>query len=204
MKSKLNEKGQLTLEFMLACILIVTVSTLLGILTFTLTITEVLQYVTYAGARSYLAGDMTLQNQTDAGNNKAQQLLTSLPFLYGIVKNGWVTIPKGTNKVLDMDAGTNYANGLNVDTKRHDQFEGYQLQFTVPMLNVNLPFLSQAIAPPDGGQDFRATLSSFLTREPNFTECSQYLGAAYGTLLTKGYSVPGTTTPPTVIIDNGC
>lgn len=204
MKSKLNEKGQLTLEFMLACILIVTVSTLLGILTFTLTITEVLQYVTYAGARSYLAGDLNIDAQTDAGNKKAQELLTTLPFLYGIVQNGWVTIPKATNKIMSLQSGTEYANGLNVDTKRHDQFEGYQLQFTVPMLNVNLPFLSTAIAPPDGGQDFKATLSSFLTREPNFDECSQYLGAAYQDLLKLGYSTPGAQSNPTVIIDNGC
>ncbi len=204
MRKGLNQSGQLTLEFMLACVLIVTVSTLLGILTFTLSLTEVLQYVTFASARSYLAADLTLDEQVKAGQAKGDLLVKNLPFLAGAQQSGWISIPQNSSKVMSLDAGRTYADNIGADTLHHNQFEGFQIQFVVPILNVKLPFLNSAIQPPNGAQDFKATLSSFLTREPAFDECQRYLNAATATILGKYSNCTACATAPTLIMDNGC
>jgi hypothetical protein len=201
-----NQSGQLTLEFMLAAILIVAVSTMLGILTFTLSMTEVLQYVTFAGARSYLAADMDISDQQDAGDEKVHNLLSSLPFLTGAEASGWIKVPRKTRG--ELTTSSSYVQSLGA-TLQHSQFEGYQIKFTVPILNVQIPFINAVISPPEGMQDFGATLSSFLTREPSFNECKSYMGAVYQVLMSKGYNIPssvGSDAPqgPVLIMDNGC
>jgi hypothetical protein len=202
-----NQSGQLTLEFMLAVILIISVSTVLGILTFTLSMTEVLQYVTYAGARSYMAADMDKDTQKAAGEQKVHELLSSLPFLTGAEASGWITASKKTRGTMDTNSG--YPQSLGVSLV-HSQFEGYQLKMTVPILNIQIPFIGDVITPPNGAQDFGATLSSFLMREPAFVECQGYMTAAYQYLIQRGqYNIPpasqgGGNATPVVIMDNGC
>jgi hypothetical protein len=201
-----NQSGQLTLEFMLAIILIVSISTVLGILTFTLSMTEVLQYVTFAGARSYMAADMTKDDQIDAGNDKVHLLLSSLPFLTGAEASGWITVPKKTRGTIDTNSPYSQSLGASLE---HSQFEGYQLRFSVPILNIQIPFIRDVITPPPGSKDFGATLSSFLMREPSFMECQGYMNAVYKYLLLRGpYTIPSSggssSSGPVVIMDNGC
>src|SRR6185369_17627606 len=96
MVRKLNEKGQLTLDFLFAVMLICGVCALLGALTFTLTLTEVVQYVTFSAARTYLAADMAPSDQSKEGNLKGTTLLQKLPFLTGAVVSGWIKVqPRG-------------------------------------------------------------------------------------------------------------
>ncbi len=195
--------GQLTLEFMLGLILIVAVSTLLGVLTFTLTLTEALQYVTFSGARAYFAADADPDIQAAVGNKKAQTLLTTLPFLGSAQQAGWIKVPKQT--ATSGNYTQSYAQPLGVDPTHNQFVGGFQLKFTVPMLNVQIPFLSSAITPPEGSQDFGATLSSFLTREPAFSECQNYMDNAFDTLKSLGgYSSLQGITNAVVMFDNGC
>jgi hypothetical protein len=87
----------------------------------------------------------------------------------------------------------------------HNQFQGFQLNLTVPIMNVQIPFLKDIVQPPNGAQAFGATLSSFLTREPTFTECRDYLTQAYTVILKNFPAVQSkAATSYTVIMDNGC
>src|SRR5471030_3294964 len=95
-KIRKNERGQITLDFLFGCIMIIGVSALLGAITFALTLTEALQYVSFSAARNYFAGDLTIQDQTDAAGAKANLLLTKLPFLSGARSAGWVTVKKAS------------------------------------------------------------------------------------------------------------
>ena len=93
---KKNEKGQITLDFLFGCVLIIGVSAILGAITFALTLSEAIQYVSFSADRNYFAGDLTIQDQSDAASVKANTLLTKLPFLAGARNSGWITIKKAT------------------------------------------------------------------------------------------------------------
>ncbi len=204
----LNQKGQLTLDFLFAIVLILGISTLLSALTFALTFTEIIQYVSYAGARSYLAGDTIPNNQIKAAEDKVTGLLKALPF---IGAKDWVQV---TNRKAD-NFKSNY-DGQGVDVFRN-QFTGYRIDFKLPILGLKIPLLGPAITPPGGGQtgaqpeEFKATVSSYLMREPTTDECMRYnnnilkalvnLNGAYGSALSNVSNGPENFV---AINDNGC
>ncbi|MDZ4676479.1 MAG: hypothetical protein SGI74_03130 [Oligoflexia bacterium] len=202
MKNILNQSGQLTVDFMFSLILIISISTLLGALTFALTLTEVVQYVSFAGSRAYFAADLTETDQKNVGNNKMEVLTKSLPFLASAQKAGWIVLPPQSRDVGDFTA---YREQINAPSTRN-QFVGAQIKFIIPILNLNLPFLGEAIEPPNGGS-FKATVSSFLLREPSFQECSKFMSTSYKALLEvvsptcPGGCDAGRFIP---ITDNGC
>lgn len=203
-----NQKGQITLDFLFGCVLIMGVSAILGALTFALTLTEVLQYVSFSAARNYFAGDVSPDLQTQAAQNKAASLLKSLPFLQGATSAGWITIGKqGADNYSDIGNGYEPSLGVPADGSqavRRDQFTGYQISFTLPILNIQLPLLGQVMTPPDG-DSFKGTVSSFLMREPSTNECIQYNKQIYN-LIQSHYSggSAGGGSGFVAIIDNGC
>lgn len=206
---KLNEHGQLTMDFLFAATLILGVSALLGALTIALTLTEVLQYITYSAARSYMSGDGFPGEQTREGNEKAQTLLKKLPFLAGAQRNGWIVPARDAGQgAKDYD---NYREALQIPAKR-SQFVGYQIDFTLPILGLKLPLLGKALESPDG-PDFKGRVSSFLLREPSTEECMYYLQSVYQALIRTNPAFQRVTTSPGVtvdpngfspIVDNGC
>jgi len=203
---KLNQKGQLTLDFLFGCVLILGVSILLAALTFALTLTEVVQYVSFAGARAYFAADYSPVEQGQAANAKVAALLSSLPFLMGAEKNKWIVL---TQRGAD-NFGASYRDADIHANPTHSQFTGYQIKFNLPIVNLKLPLLGDVLTPPGNAQGFSATVSSFLMREPTFTECQAYNNMIYQALtaLDSGYSIAtqyGTPAANFVAInDNGC
>jgi len=212
MKTLRNESGQLTLDFLFSAILIFSVAVVLGAMTFALTLTEVIQYVSFSSARVYMAGDINQAAQEAAGASKAQRLLKGLPFLSGAQQNGWITV-----SAKDGGPGNyqSYRNSIGVPGDnnaplpgRMNQFVGYQLSFDIPILQPKLPLFGDVASP----QDLRAfRVSSFLMREPTTEECMNYTNQAYQVLinLNSGYNTAASSSnmPPTqflAINDNGC
>jgi hypothetical protein len=203
-----SEGGQITLDFLFGCILIIGVSAVLGALTFALTLTEVIQYVSFSAARNYFAGDIDYDTQSKMASGKASLLLSKLPFLSGAQQSGWIKIAKGGGANNYSDAGTGYQStiGVPADTDpsiRRTQFVGYQITFTLPIMNISIPLFGQLLQPPEGEQDFTGTVSSFLMREPSTHECMDYTRQIYDVLKAKGYTnAPSAQYTP--INDNGC
>ncbi len=202
---RLNQKGQLTIDFLFAIVLVIGISTLLTALTFALTFTEILQYVSFAGSRSYLAADLTPDGQLKAANTKVSELLGALPFVNA---KDWVEV--STKKAGNF--GQDYKN-RGVDITRN-QFIGYRIDFKLPILGINLPLLGDSITPPNGGtqdSNFRATVSSYLMREPTASECQRFnnnvfrallrLRGEYGAAMTNASNGPEEFS---AINDNGC
>jgi hypothetical protein len=178
----------------------------LGAITFALTLTETLQYVSFSAARNYFAGDLTIQDQTDAATAKASTLLTKLPFLAGARNSGWIEIKKTTADNFS-DQGNGYESTLGgepdpkLGVSRRDQFTGFQIAFELPILNINIPLLGN-FASPSGEDSFHGTVSSFLMREPSTDECMKYIQGIYNVLQQKFPTAPPGTF--TAIVDNGC
>jgi hypothetical protein len=202
---RLNESGQLTLDFLFAAVLILGVSTLLGALTIVLTLTEILQYVSFSGARSYMAGNLTEELQQNAAKTKADFLVKKLPFLSGAQANDWL-------KIQRREAGNyeGYRQALDVNERR-SQFVGYQIEFSLPLLGLKLPLLGPALDAEQGG--IRARVSSFLMREPSTEECLNFQRKVYQALIRRSPDFQRATSSPGVrvspdgflpIVDNGC
>jgi hypothetical protein len=208
-----NQSGQVTIDFLFASVLILSVTTLMMALTIALSLSEILQYVSYSAARSYFAGDETESDQMTAAEKKASSLVSKgLPFLHNAIASKWIIITGGAINPGNPRAKNynNYADSLGVPSQgERTQFTGYQIKFQIPILGLKLPLLGPAIAPPDGQNGFSATVSSMLMREPSHSECVQYMNQIYDTLKNRN-STFGTTSSHTslttfsAILDNGC
>jgi hypothetical protein len=215
-------KGQVTIDFLFASVLVLSVATLLMALTIALSLSEVLQYVSFSAARSYFAADENENDQVIAAEIKAHLLLTNgLPFLRGALNNGWIKItggPVGPDNPRAKNYNS-YAQNLGVPSQSvgspvggpssHSQFTGYQIKFEIPILGLKLPLLGQAVTPPDGQSGFQATVSSMLMREPTHSECVNYTNKSYDTILRRNPAFGEATSHSTLknfvaINDNGC
>lgn len=204
-KFKLNEKGQLTMDFLFACVLVTSVAVLLGALTFALTLTEVVQYVSFSAARNYFAADYSPTEQQDAASSKAGRLIKQIPFLSAAQGNNWIAI--GKQKAGHM---TDYE--IDGDQVKNSQFTGYVIEFSLPLLDIKLPLLGRVVE-FEGGQGPKTRVTSFLMREPSFTECKAYVDQAYEALLDASgkykavLNHKGLKMQPNAyqaILDNGC
>ena len=210
-------KGQVTIDFLFASVLILSVTTLLMALTIALSLSEVLQYVSFSAARCYFAAAEKEEDQANAAEIKAHTLLTNgLPFLRGALSNGWIKISGGAINPNNPRAKNynDYAQTLGVSSQsvngsNRSQFIGYQIKFEIPILGLKLPLLGPAISPPEGKSGFEATVSSMLMREPTHSECTTYTNKSYDTIINKnsafGRAKMNTTLTNFVAInDNGC
>ncbi len=198
-----SESGQLTLDFLFACVLIMSTAGLVSVLCIGLTLAEVVQYVTFSGSRSYFAGDTTVANQVQAAGGQAQSLINNLPFLNGAIKNNWINV----NITGAQDYKTYALSKGADDTQFPDKFQfvGYQIIVKFRLLTFKFPLFGDMVQSPTG-EPVQATVGSYIMREPATEECTTLMNAVYGILLSKGYSGGGITAgggfAPTV--DNGC
>jgi hypothetical protein len=215
-KARENERGQITLDFLFATVLILSVAVLLGAMCFALTLTEIVQYVSFSTARAFYAGEVDPGTQQQRAAQKAHQLLKNLPFLAGAEANDWIIIDGGTANVDNFGVnGNGYAGAIGVPADNdpnplvatnRDQFTGAQITFSVPILEAKIPLFG-ALTSDNGPKKFK--VSSFLMREPTTSECIQYMNGIYQALLRNSgkMGTPGISDGAqsfVAITDNGC
>ena len=195
-----NQSGFITVDFLFAFVLILGFSALLFALTFTLTVVEIAQYSTYASARVYMAGHKTEAQQKQLANDKYLELIGKNRVFSPLFKNGWFKVqtdPMVGNIVNYMqDYGRNPVNS----------FWGVATVFNAEILKMNIP-LWGSTDPDDRG--FRATIGSYLGREPTSAECSAHARMRWEGILnlkpSRGSSYDnGRSTGYTPFIDDGC
>ncbi|MCC6278196.1 MAG: hypothetical protein IT289_09810 [Oligoflexia bacterium] len=198
---RLNENGQLTIDFLFSFILVMTVSVLLSALAYGLTLVEIVQYISFSGARVYFAAELTPNEQTQAAKAKVDQLLESTPFISRARRAGWIEIASNGHGAGKL---SNYRDQIGASSDR-DSFIGYQIVFNLPIMGLELPFFGAALQPPQGSPGFQTRVSSFLLREPTFQECQAVMRGAYSALIQKDPSIYGRGAgTPVLILDNGC
>ncbi len=203
----MNERGILTVDFLFSMVLILGLSGLLFVLTFTLSVASVTQYVTFATARNFGVAHVDQETQTTRGNLKYQELINH-PVLRPLYNNGWYTV--------DAQPGigdhTQIIPGFQAAVQGVNKFWGAGTTFTAKVLAFQIPFFGSTVPDDadDSGDNFRTYLGSYLGREPTTEECLQFTaarwtairnlpvsgGASYSTGTGAGGYAPMT--------DNGC
>ena len=167
---RLNQRGIITVDFMFAIVLILGLTSLLFVLSFTLTVASVVQYATFAAARNYAAGNIDLATQEARAQAKYKAVISN-PTFKPLFTNGWFTVDAAATvgdhtKVSDVPASGS-----------GNEFWGASTQFTAKILDFKIPFFGSTAPDGDGsGSGFKTKMASYLGREPTEKECTD-LGA---------------------------
>lgn len=201
-----NERGMITVDFLFAFVLVMGFSALLFALSFSLTVAEITQYITFASARTYMAGNLTRERQYQLGQAKYQELKGHAVFapLYG---NGWFEI--SPEAVLgDM---AEVVPGYQQSGTDPNKFWGAGTTFIARMLEFEIPFYGSTASQGDGsGSGFATFMGSYLGREITAAECLKFTAErwkAIRALPVQGAAAYNTNTSENgywAYDDNGC
>jgi hypothetical protein len=130
-----DESGQLTLDFIFALAIAFGFSIVFFAMSFTLSMIEVCQYITFASARAYYGANVSKQAQIDLGQRKYQEI-KGKGILKTILKSGWITL--GDLQLDDFSA--EYQDTL---AGPDAMFVGARIPFRANILDLQLPFLGR-------------------------------------------------------------
>ena len=195
----MGNSGQATLDFLFATVLVTGTAALICALTMALTLIEVAQYVSFSGARSYMAADKNISMQRQAADQQIESL-KKLPFLSASTSNGWIVIkPRGAKDYSD------YAQSKGVTLDHRNQFTGYQMEVALPLLKIKIPLMGNIMSSSDD-EDVTVTISSFLMRDPTFDECVSFNNQVWQALVNRSgnYQKAQGASFTAAVNDNGC
>lgn len=162
-----NQRGLLTVDFLFSMVLILGLSGLLFVMTFTLSVASVTQYVTFASARIYAAGHLNQGIQKDLANQKYNELINH-PVLKPLYKNGWYSV----GDQLGVGNHTEIIPEFQQATQGPNKFWGAGTYFTARVLAFQIPGFGSTTPDDDGsGDGFQTYLGSYLGRDPSTEEC---------------------------------
>lgn len=92
MKSRKNESGQITIDFLFALILTLGFFVLLFTMTFTLTVVEIAQYITFSAARAMSASNKDPTVQVEVARRKYGSLLAEGSPARSLFQGGWYSL----------------------------------------------------------------------------------------------------------------
>ena len=188
-KTLKNEKGLLTLDFVFASMLIFGLSTVIFSFAMTLSVAEVVQYMSFAAARNYNLAHLNEDRQRERGEQKFNELVTN-PIFSTMLELGWFQV-----EPVALD---DFNDDYSPDADFAD-FVGARVRMSAPILYKRIPFVGSTGSDQDA---FQATIQSFLAREPSFEECSTFMGQR-GQQFQSRYGV-FQVDQVVVTMDNGC
>lgn len=202
-----NSRGMISADFIFSLTLCAGLCLVLFALTFTLSMSEVAQYIAFSTARAHAAAHTTPDKQMQMGLDKFNELLSKpvLKDLFaGADGNSWFVL--GPKPIIrnGLD-GSNFSNEYPVSTNEVP-LTGVRIQFKPKLLNMKIAFLGSTSENPDEG--FSAYVTSFIFREPTQDECWTQVKARNTAILSlsSSYSTIGASTTNKYIPmeDNGC
>ena len=190
-KTLSNNNGLLTLDFIFATIVILGFSAIIFSFAVTLSVVEVVQYISFASARNFSLAHLDEKKQLDRGKLKYQELVTN-PVVRPFLENRWFVV--GEVEIADFNGEFAPTPSLDSDT-----FVGSRIPFSAPILYKRIPFIGTTASNPEG---FTAKIQSFLMREPTFRECEDFITQRGQQVNSLGFNFqPG---DYVVLMDNGC
>lgn len=170
-----NARGQVTVDFLFAMVLVLGFSGLLFVVTFTLSVASITQYITYSAARSYVVANLDRDTQIRRGKEKYLELIND-PVFKPLYSNGWFKIDAEafvgdhTTIIPEYQAATE---GVNA-------FWGVGTNFVARVLDFRIPFFGSTAPDSDGsGAGFKTYIGSYLGREPTAEECITFTAARW-------------------------
>jgi hypothetical protein len=167
----MNERGVATTDFLFALILVSGFSYLIFALGMTLTMIEVTQYVTFATARTYMAGQNRPNDSRGPAYAKYLSLVEGETPVQPLYKSGWFELKDLT---IDDEAPTKLLNypenpGRNV-------FQGAFVKLTANLLDFQIPIFGSTKSEEKlPGGKFALTVGSYLGRETTQEECENWM-----------------------------
>lgn len=187
-----NQAGGLTLDFIFALVLVLSMTMLLGVFSFTLSVVEGIQYLTYSSSRAYFAGDLSEAAQKSAAQKKFDELSQTGSYKK-LLKKDWFNVT--VDKIGDSQ------DTYDSNDKR-DIFQGVRVKLVVGLLDLNIPFFGST----KGDTPYETYLTSFLGRESTTEECLQMVDKRYLEILKLDTYQAGSINPRSYVpfADNGC
>ncbi len=158
-----NNRGILTLDFIFASMVVFGFSAIIFSFGMTLSVVEVVQYISFSTARNYSLAHLNEEEQRKRGLAKFQELITD-PSIQPLLSAGWFK----TDDVEISDFNDEYSAAYD-----DENFIGARIAFGAPILYKRIPLIGTTGSDPDG---FNTKIQSFLGREPTFQECKDFIG----------------------------
>lgn len=212
----MNSRGFITVDYLFAFFLVAGFSMVIMTFSATLSMVETVQYVAFAGARNFFAGNMDLQAQQNAATKK-MSALASNKAVAPLLSGNWFKADIA-NATVNYNIPEN-ANGFSDYTPSdpsRNLFHGVIIPFQANILAFQIPFFGSTTKSDSGGGSksptFSTNITAFLGREPTYQECSDFNQARWQNIKNLSTPTGSSYQPPSsapnveyvVINDNGC
>jgi hypothetical protein len=199
-----NEAGFLSLDFIFALMIVVGFSIVLFALSFTLSIVEIAQYITFSSARSFYSAHFTKDDQIQMGTKKYQELLEQPAIKPLFRPGGWFELQTPDGAPVG-DYNRIYAAKGVQSTGSGFSFFGSRIRLVANIMDLRFPIIGTTSDSPGA---FSANVSSYISREPTEQECREgFENLRYKQImeLSNVYKNPANDGSGfTPIVDNGC
>ena len=202
----MNQNGSITVDYLFAFFLVAGFSSVIMTFSVTLSTVEVVQYMAFASARNFMAGNVSPQKQSEAASRKFFALKDS-PVVAPLLSGGWFNVPDESfiadyNLPAKHAAFEEYAPDPLINL-----FHGVVVGFESRILDFQIPFFGGTKkSDQDSDAGFTANITAFLGREPSFDECDNFNRQRWNFIrnLHASYSAAQDSNSYTIINDNGC
>jgi hypothetical protein len=186
-----NQSGALTLDFIFALVLVLSMTFLLGLFSFTLSVVEGIQYLTYSSSRAYFASHMSEQHQRQAAQRKFNELSATGSYKK-LLKKDWFSI--SIDNIGDNKREYGAEDSLDI-------FIGVRAKVVANILSQSIPLFGST----EGDTPFVTYTTSFIGREPSMEECMNVVNERFTMLVHQGgYTLPTPEIKYERFDDNGC
>lgn len=179
-KSPPQSRGGVITEFIFAFMIAGAVGIVLFALSYSLMVTEVVQYIAFATSRAHMAGSISPAKQKENAERKYKSLTEGDGAIARTFKNSWFELGKVDQLQIRQGEGastgepdfTAQFGGGGIAFQR-GRFIGIIVPLTLKILNMRFKFLGSTN--PDQSDDtFKTYINAFLIREPSQLECRKF------------------------------
>jgi Flp pilus assembly protein TadG len=206
-----NQRGVVTINFMIALIIGFGMATILFAMSMTLMVTELTQYATFSAARAHAAANKDPSDQETAARDKYDSMIRS-NVLAPFFSNGWFTVsPKGELEVRSGNTGSGAQASFKDDypsakEANREIWTGVRTKFVARVLSLKLPMIGSTTQDDEG---LSARVVTILIREPSQNECQKFIKDRYDVMmkLDSRFAINGYTSHQSDYVameDNGC
>lgn len=192
-----KQNGFISLDFLFGITISFSLLVIFMIVSLTLVMAEVSQYIVFSASRAYSGANATVAAQEALGKAKFQELMGKAMIKAVFKTKGWFAL----NNVEFGDFSGEYP---ETDQPENATFVGARANFDARVLRLQLPMLG---ATTTNSQTGVAKINSFLTREVSTEECREsFIRLRFDKLkdLDTRYKGMPKTAKAQLITDNGC
>lgn len=189
-KSLKNSKGFLAVDFIFSLFFSLGLFVLMLNLTTTLSVVEVLQYMSFVSAREYSLGNITPEAQLSAAKARYDRLTQApdptgsggRPPIVNLFTNGWFEVGEPQYK---SSIGTD-SFVVDYPSIKPEWGAGSRISFNAKIMNTTIPFIGGS-----SEENFTANVYSPMVREVTRQECMDILLSRWSALLNLRGGLPG-------------